>query len=126
LTNISKFSIIYVSKEKGNHIFRHNECGVLIPTISSGGGGRHHTIINNLIYKEGIMPAKFKPSEKVYKRGVPSSQLPVRHYYLKNTPKEELFAEINKSNVKPKQRQKCLNELARRGIKVVWNTKESV
>ena len=56
----------------------------------------------------------------MYKRGVPASQLPVRHYYLKNTPKEELFAEINKSNVKPKQRQKCLNELVRRGIKIQW------
>ena len=95
MTIISNCIIIYVSKEKGNHIFRHNECGVLIPTISSGGGGRHHTSINNFIYKEGIMPAKFKPSEKVYKRGVPAANLPVRHYYLKNTPKEELFAEIN-------------------------------
>ena len=82
--------------------------------------------INNFIYKEGIMPAKFKPSEKVYKRGVPTSQLPVRHYYLKSTPKEELFAEINKYGVKPKQRQKCLNELARRGIKIQWVSKESV
>tara|TARA_R100001460_G_scaffold70788_2_gene111485 strand:+ start:536 stop:811 length:276 start_codon:yes stop_codon:yes gene_type:complete len=78
------------------------------------------------IYKEGIMPAKFKPSEKIYKRGVPARNLPTRHYYLKNTPKEELFAEINKHNVKPKQRQKCLNELTRRGIKVVWVSKESV
>lgn len=72
------------------------------------------------------MPAKFKPSQKVYKRGVPTSQLPVQHFYLKSTPKEELFAEINKYGVKPKQRQKCLNELARRGIKVQWVSKESV
>ena len=72
------------------------------------------------------MPAKFKPSEKVYKRGVPSSQLPVRHYYLKNTPKEELFAEINKSNVKPKQRQKCLNELADEVSRYSGLSKESV
>jgi len=50
----------------------------------------------------------------------------VQHFYLKNTPKEELFAEINKSSVKPKQRQKCLNELVRRGIKVQWVSKESV
>lgn len=72
------------------------------------------------------MPAKFKPSEKIYKRGVSARNLPTRHYYLKNTPKEELFAEINKHNVKPKQRQKCLNELVRRGIKVEWVSKESV
>ena len=71
------------------------------------------------------MPAKFKPSEKIYKRGVPAKQLKDRHFYLKDTPKEELFAEINKHNVKPKQRQKSLNELVRRGVKVVWTTKES-
>ena len=45
------------------------------------------------------MPAKFKPSQKVYKRGVPASKLPTQHFYLKNTPKDELFAEINKSSV---------------------------
>ena len=71
------------------------------------------------------MPAKFKPSEKIYKRGVPARNLPTRHFYLKNTPKEELFSEINKHNVKPKQRQKCLNELVRRGIKIQWVSKES-
>ena len=70
------------------------------------------------------MPAKFKPSQKVYKRGVPAANLPVQHFYLKNTPKEELFAEINKSSVKPKQRQKCLNELVRRGIKIEWVSPE--
>lgn len=72
------------------------------------------------------MPAKFKPSQKVYKKGVPAAKLPVQHFYLKNTPKEELFAEINKSSVKPKHRQKCLNELTRRGIQVQWVSKESV
>ena len=81
--------------------------------------------LTRFIKKEGIMPAKFKPSEKIYKRGVPAKQLKDRHFYLKDTPKEELFAEINKHNVKPKQRQKCLNELVRRGVKVVWTTKES-
>jgi len=72
------------------------------------------------------MPAKFKPSQKIYKRGVPASKLPTQHFYLKNTPKDELFAEINKYGVKPKQRQKCLNELARRGIKVQWVKPEEV
>jgi len=83
-------------------------------------------ILTILFTGGGTMPAKFKPSQKVYKRGVPTSQLPTQHFYLKNTPKEELFAEINKSSVKPKQRQKCLNELARRGIQVQWVSKESV
>lgn len=66
------------------------------------------------------MPTKFKPSEKVYKRGVKSSQLKDKHFYIKNVAKEELFKVINESRTKPKQRQKCLNELARRGIKVEW------
>lgn len=73
------------------------------------------------------MPAKFKPSERVYDRNLRgvrmNTQNPVKKYkhnYLKCQSKETLFAEINKYNVKPKQKQKCLNELARRGIKVVW------
>ena len=67
------------------------------------------------------MPAKFKPSAKKYIRGVPASKLPVQHFYLKQTPKEELFAYINSgSRAKPKIRQKCLNELVRRGIKIEW------
>jgi hypothetical protein len=68
------------------------------------------------------MPAKFKPSAKIYKRGVPASKLPTQHFYLKDTSKEELFAYINDrgANVKPKVRQKCLNELVRRGIKIEW------
>jgi hypothetical protein len=35
-------------------------------------------------------------------------------------PKAELFEYINKYNAKPKIRQKCLNELVRRGIEIVW------
>jgi hypothetical protein len=78
------------------------------------------------------MPAKFKPSERVYDRNARGVRMnthnPVKkmkHYYLKNQSKETLFAEINKYNVKPKQRQKCLNELARRGIVVVWREKDA-
>lgn len=78
------------------------------------------------------MPAKFKQSERVYdrnQRGVRmNTQNPVKkmkHHYLKNQSKETLFAEINKYNVKPKQRQKCLNELARRGVVVVWREKDA-
>ena len=73
------------------------------------------------------MPAKFKPSERVYDRNARGVRMnthnPVKkftHHYLKCQSKETLFAEINKHNVKPKQRQKCLNELTRRGVKVVW------
>ena len=45
------------------------------------------------------------------------------HFYIKNTPKEELIDYLNKGQ-KPKIKQKCLNELTRRGIEIVWNKKE--
>jgi len=66
------------------------------------------------------MPAKFKKSHKEYKRGVSASKQPMKHYYLKNTPKQELIDYLNASNAKPKIKQKCLNELTRRGINIVW------
>ena len=73
------------------------------------------------------MPAKFKPSERVYAksaRGVRmNTQNPVKkwkHYYLHQTPKTELFEAVNSPRTKPKQRQKCLNELVRRGVQIVW------
>ena len=78
------------------------------------------------------MPAKFKQSERVYDRNARGVRMnthnPVKkmkHHYLKNQSKETLFAEINKYNVKPKQRQKFLNELARRGVVVVWREKDA-
>ena len=78
------------------------------------------------------MPAKFKPSERDYPKDARgrrmSTQVQVKkwkHHYLKNQSKETLFAEINKHNVKPKQRQKCLNELTRRGVVVVWRAKNA-
>ena len=78
------------------------------------------------------MPAKFKPSERDYPKDARgrrmSTQVQVKkwkHHYLKNQSKETLFAEINKYNVKPKQRQKCLNELTRRGVVVVWRAKNA-
>lgn len=66
------------------------------------------------------MPAKFKPSAKKYIRGVAPSKLPVEHFYLKQTPKEELFKYINNPSGKPKIKIKCRNELVRRGIKIEW------
>ena len=66
------------------------------------------------------MPAKFKPSAKKYVRGVAPSKLPVEHFYLKQTPKEELFKYINNPSGKPKIKIKCRNELVRRGIKIEW------
>ena len=70
------------------------------------------------------MPIKFKPSHKEYKRGVSASAQKMKHYYMKTTPKQELIDYINSSNAKPKIRQKCLNELTRRGVKLVWKRPE--
>ena len=77
------------------------------------------------------MPAKFKPSERVYAknaRGARMSTQPrsknFKHYYLKNQSKETLFEAINSSRTKPKHRQKFENELVRRGVKIVWRAKD--
>lgn len=74
------------------------------------------------------MPAKFKSSEQIINRvrgQKMSTASPVKkykHYYLKQTPKAELFAEINSTRTKPKNRQKFLNELVRRGVKIDFFT----
>jgi hypothetical protein len=63
------------------------------------------------------MPIKFKPSQTTRRRG--ESHSTTTHYWIKGTPKEELFKYINEGP-KPKVKQKCLNELARRGIAITW------
>ena len=40
------------------------------------------------------MPTKFKPSEKVYKRGVKASKLKDKHFYIKDVAKAELFLSL--------------------------------
>ena len=75
------------------------------------------------------MPAKFKPSERVVNR-VRGQKMNTgsgkakkyKHYYLKGTPKAELFTEINSPRTKPKKRIQYINELVRRGIKIDWFT----
>jgi hypothetical protein len=62
------------------------------------------------------MPIKFKPSHKSFVKGQGNK---VEHFYIKNTSKEELVEYINNGQ-KPKVKQKCRNELDRRGIKLVW------
>ncbi len=62
------------------------------------------------------MPVKFKPSQTTYVKG---KGRVTNHYYIKNTPKEELIDYINKGQ-KPKIKQKCRNELQRRGIKIIY------
>ena len=67
------------------------------------------------------MPAKFKPTEQLYNRQ--TKKTTVVHHYLKQTTKEDLLKEINSEYVKPKAKQKCLNELVRRGFTITWKAK---
>ena len=64
------------------------------------------------------MPVKFKKSAKTVARG--TKTVTTEHFYMKSMSKEALFEALNNSRTKPKQKQKCQNELVRRGIKIVW------
>ena len=44
---------------------------------------------------------------------------------MKAQSKETLFKYINNPSGKPKIKQKCINELVRRGIKIKWNSEKS-
>ncbi len=68
------------------------------------------------------MPTKFKPNEKSYDRRTGVTRV-IRHY-IKATPKKELFDYLNSSNAKPKKKHKVIKELKRRGIKLIWHTKQ--
>ena len=63
------------------------------------------------------MPVKFKPSHKSFKKGQGTI---IEHFYIKTTSKKELIEYINNDNGKPKVKQKCRNELTRRGKKLVY------
>ena len=64
------------------------------------------------------MPQKFSPSQTTF---VKSKGRVTTHSYIKSTPKEELIKYINDGQ-KAKIKQKCRNELDRRGIEIVWKT----
>ena len=66
------------------------------------------------------MPVKFKPSQTTFVKGQGTI---TQHYYMKNTSTEEQIDYINKGQ-KPKIKQKCRNELTRRGVKLVWKSPE--
>ncbi len=73
------------------------------------------------------MPAKFKPSERVYKRNQRGVRMSTdneikryKHYYIKQTPLAELMETINSDRSKPKQKQKCRNEVVKRGYNLVY------
>ena len=68
------------------------------------------------------MPIKLRPSSKEWVRTDRFSregETVIKHYYIKTISQEGLFEELNKSNTKPKVKQKIRNELTRRGIKIV-------
>lgn len=68
------------------------------------------------------MPVKFKPDHVSVERG--TGKKSIQRFYIRNTSKEELFETINKSNTTAKLKQKCINELVRRGITVYWVEKD--
>ena len=63
------------------------------------------------------MPAKFKESVKVVVDRQ-SRKMKTVHYYLKNTPTQEIVDAVGNSNTKPENLQKFRNELTRRGVSV--------
>jgi hypothetical protein len=62
------------------------------------------------------MPTKFKQSQTTRERM--TGKTTTTHFWMKGIPKAELFESLNKDNTKPKLKQKILNELARRKIKI--------
>lgn len=60
---------------------------------------------------------KFKPSQTVRDRE--TKKLTTTNFYIKGTPKQELFDYINKDSGRGPLKQKCRNELVRRGVKIV-------
>ena len=64
------------------------------------------------------MPTKFKPDSFEYTGQVGSRKQTRVKNYIKGTPKQELFEYINSPSSKPKIKQKCMNELRRRGVKI--------
>lgn len=68
-------------------------------------------------YLEKNMPVKFAKSFKQFNKE--SKRTTMVHDYIKNKSQDELFEYINSDNGKPKIKQKCRNELSRRGIRIV-------
>ena len=72
------------------------------------------------------MPTKFKKDGLEY-RGSRAQRVAVKKkYFISQTPKQELIDYINSPSGKPKIKQKCRNEHTRRGVKLVYKTKEAV
>lgn len=61
------------------------------------------------------MPVKFKPSQTTFVKG---KGRVTQNYFIKNLSQQELFEYINNGQ-KNKIKQKCRNELVRRGVNIV-------
>ena len=68
------------------------------------------------------MPVKFRPSQTTFVKGKGKV---TQHNFIKQQSQKELFDYINNASGKPKIKQKCVNELIRRGIKIQWTSEES-
>ena len=73
------------------------------------------------------MPPKFKPSHKEYIKGPdgrPTKRTRIKHYYVGQQSTEDLIKAINEG--KKKHKNKFINELTRRGVKLVWKTENEI
>ena len=78
------------------------------------------------------MPIKFKESERVYRKDARGRRMSTdsqkykvyKHFYIKDVPLDELMSTINSDRAKPKLKQKCRNEVVRRGYKLVWKLED--
>ena len=74
------------------------------------------------------MPIKFRESERVYRKDARGRRMSTdsqkckqyKHFYIKHLPLEELMATINSDRATAKLKQKCRNEVVKRGYKLVW------
>ena len=48
----------------------------------------------------------------------------MKHFYIRDIPLAELLETINNDRKTPKLKQKCRNEVIRRGYKLVWKLKD--
>ena len=70
-----------------------------------------------------MSPVKLKPS--VVKIDRATKKKSIEHTYAKTQSKEELFKMLNHEYTTKKVKQKISNELVRRGVKIVWQRKDS-
>ncbi len=65
------------------------------------------------------MPTKFKKDGLEWSGGYGNKTSVVKRYFIKNTSQKELIDYINSDRGLPKVKQKCRNELTRRGVRLV-------